>query len=1095
MVRVANGPLVASGSTDSSRRVWAGYDAWNNAIEAEFFSDSGLGGRGTGIHAFGSGYLIRGADGRFVKGTTSAPFAGGRPVYLDLEEDVLLRLADQVHAEGEPKEALAQAVIPTLYLWPEHDGSLLDLHVRRLSRWQQEGRVGAPPCLAVLALFSLAAEGMRRDENFRSNNYYARLAQLLGFDPATHREAIEKLERDFRRDSLTLWNSLNSWLLDAGGARGMPTAYSFDWRSHVGPPISQALLREEERLALRDLFVRYRLRPGRQIAASDMLRLLEDWLPGSDLDVSLKRLFKQADVKARIADIASIELEHWDGSAPAAAVGHPAPADTLLLAASVRRLPRPRLEFSLVLRGRAGAHAGRFKLADDAGPAAAAAFQGVNGVLRLIDPPGDGWRRLEADGEIGFPDLLIAAVQLVDPGGATTLTRKPRRLVILERDEEFRIAVEVDRIQLARENVILAHESLGDDVDALLRTCARDGFRRWRPDELRGLPLNWQVWTSVELIDVPNVPETPEAQDLTTLIPLEWTQVAFGGGLALPGAAAWLRGAPPEVRVASFVDRDVVASLAQTDALSGDPEIEETLLTFDGAAVVSLEERGLRDGDYRVALRETGAHGKPLASALFRLRSGNSPRLITEIDGEIAHHFHPAALAGALTATIADRPPDPLPLNAPAMRSEALDADTAAIPSALPSLATHDFEDETESTDPIVEARSGRMTGCLMGGGHHYKLDDAGRDAMQRRRWAARRMIPAQCLECGHQKLFPPHLRHAHGGSARVPAVRAVKASPAPRAAAAVRAITEPMAMAAGFDLLLDALTYVRAGRWSLFERLAQQIAEEPWFPLESARLLSALGHIDLVIDLAAGRPRAWGIRPATLVARSEEAVLTGARPQELVDVLAQEAAALGGTLAQHAAPGAPQVIIVHGVEGGDLANLAASVSDRTAVPLAVDLSGALGLALALPDLTEVADALPRFEWPLVATERFDFASNKWVSAPVDGPGSYKFSTRPLRFGAVLSSDRDGAMLAADSRLVKWLGAPSPSTLLAYESESETLLCRLGAQLPGLYERAAVLCGGKPPEKRVDGSVAYASVPPRIAAALHKTLVSQRSRP
>jgi hypothetical protein len=130
---------------------------------------------------------------------------------------------------------------------------------------------------------------MRSDAQFRSNNYYARLAQLLGIDPTRRRE-VAALAAGYRRDSQKLWDALNTWLQDEAGGRGLPSAYSLDWRAHVGIPISQALLREEERLALRELFVRYRLRPGQQLATSDMLRLLEDWVPGSDLSANLKRL-------------------------------------------------------------------------------------------------------------------------------------------------------------------------------------------------------------------------------------------------------------------------------------------------------------------------------------------------------------------------------------------------------------------------------------------------------------------------------------------------------------------------------------------------------------------------------------------------------------------------------------------------------------------------------------------------------------------------------------------------------------------------------------------------------------------------------------
>src|SRR5206468_1596336 len=103
---------------------------------------------------------------------------------------------------------------------------------------------------------------------------------------------------------------------------------------------------------------------------------------------------------------------------------------------------------------------------------------------------------------------------------------------------------------------------------------------------------------------------------------------------------------------------------------------------------------------------------------------------------------------------------------------------------------------------------------------------------------------------CGHQKLFPPHLSRAQARPRRKQVIHVSRASAASRGAAAVRAIDQPVALAVGLDLLLDALTYARAGRWPLFDRLAQQIGDEPWFALESARLLSALGHIDLVVDL-----------------------------------------------------------------------------------------------------------------------------------------------------------------------------------------------------------------------------------------------------
>ena len=209
-------------------QAWARYQAWNDAIETEFF------------------------DGQ----------SAGRPVYLDMEDEVVVRLAESAGADGDPRSEFARAVMPTLYLPSESGGRLLDLHCSRLRRWRRERQAMAPPCLAALALFSLAAEGMRGDGVFGANNYYARLCELLGIDAAKKPAYRDRVANEFRQGSLELWDGLNSWLSDHGGALGTPTAYSFDWRSYVSVPISQALLRLEERLALREALHRVPPQPG-----------------------------------------------------------------------------------------------------------------------------------------------------------------------------------------------------------------------------------------------------------------------------------------------------------------------------------------------------------------------------------------------------------------------------------------------------------------------------------------------------------------------------------------------------------------------------------------------------------------------------------------------------------------------------------------------------------------------------------------------------------------------------------------------------------------------------------------------------------------
>lgn len=1036
--------------------VWTRYDDWNASVEAEFF------------------------DGSWA----------GRPVYLDMEDEVLEAIADRVGSTGDPKVALENAVRPTLYLPPETGGHLLDLHLRRLRRWQQSRSDEAPPCLAVLALFSMAAEGMRGDETFRSNNYYARLSQCVGINPKAHATAAKRVESEFRRDSLELWNGLNAWLHDHDGALGLPTAYSFDWRSYVGVPISQALLREEERLELRKLFDAYRLRPGQQLAASDMLRLLQEWLPRADVSPTLKRLFAQADAQARIADIACIELQAWDGSIANRVEGDIDPRSELLLAAQIRRVTRPTLTLGLVARGSSSIAAGEYRLDGPAAGPAHEAFSEASGRAVLLEGPSDGWRELQVDGRISFPDMLIAAVHLTEPKSGSRLARKPRRLVILERDEEYRRAVEVERAQLARENIVLVHSTLSEEVSQVLESCARAGWRHWNPGELRGLPSDWQAFSEVELIDIPDVRE--QDADLSSLIPLEWTKIALGGGVSLPGYATWLCEAPPEVRMTSFVDKDVTATLAQTMSLAQSALAELELATFRGAAVFQLSADELEDGDYRVSLREAGARGRPLVSTAFRIRSADAPRFNVDLEGEMG--YRPAAsAAGAISAELAALLPEPFIAGA-ALNPGVQPVDPPRLPAPPPFLSSTpplDLETEIEAADLCIDARSGEAPSCLMGGGHTYALPEATRDIMLGKKVA--RKLDGRCKDCGFERWFPTHTRRAkpRGGTPPAPVVIhvAARASAARREVAAITHRSQH-----GMDTLLAALSYARAGNWAVYERIAQQLGEEPWFPVESARTLSSLGHIDLIVDSSTARVAAWGITTPTLCTTTDGAILAGARSQALLSRLQADTEALGGSITHLENPDGPLTIKIDGISATDLHELARSLEDAVGVSVRVNTSGAAGIAAALPELAAVEATLPHVLPASSPLERFELAANKWQPVgAIDHGGAYKLLTRPLRYGYVGRPDGGGAIVCADNRLVKWLAASSTGQcLLAYDSASKLLVTRLGAQLPGLYERAAVLCSGRPPTKRVDGTVAYVDVTPEVASVIYGRLCRTR---
>ena len=147
-------------------------------------------------------------------------------------------------------------------------------------------RASVPGAARVL---SLVAERMVRTATFRANNYYGRLCETLGLEgregPTKHR-----VTRSFRDYVRSLWRLLNDWIEAGEGLRGKPTAFAFDHRVHVGPPISQALVREADRRALLQMFLTYRFQPGDVISRADMARLLKDWLPTAPISNALRQL-------------------------------------------------------------------------------------------------------------------------------------------------------------------------------------------------------------------------------------------------------------------------------------------------------------------------------------------------------------------------------------------------------------------------------------------------------------------------------------------------------------------------------------------------------------------------------------------------------------------------------------------------------------------------------------------------------------------------------------------------------------------------------------------------------------------------------------
>ena len=169
----------------------------------------------------------------------------GQPVYLDLEPDVLARIAKHMgdNPSTEPDGQLIEVVKATLSS-PDGAAGLFSAHTIKAWLWEFEGNSSPPPCIAVLAMLSLVAERMKRSEEFAGSNYYGRLSA-----DARHRCSVSgpRGSRLPQGNAPSCGTRSTRWLEECNGRRGLPTAVAFDRRRFIGLPLSQALVRAQDR--------------------------------------------------------------------------------------------------------------------------------------------------------------------------------------------------------------------------------------------------------------------------------------------------------------------------------------------------------------------------------------------------------------------------------------------------------------------------------------------------------------------------------------------------------------------------------------------------------------------------------------------------------------------------------------------------------------------------------------------------------------------------------------------------------------------------------------------------------------------------------
>lgn len=1050
----ASGPATPSTLPRVAPSTLSAYDRWNRAIADVFYP------------------------------TTNGP----KPIFLDLEESRCAQIAEELEVSSDDvEEALSRAVAEHL----DHSApNIFEWFDTYLDQWMAvsksaDGEPGPPPVLALLAVFSLAAEHMSRDTRISAQNYYERLLHQLHLQEPDK----QRLEKSFRDSSERLWHSLGMWLEANYGQRGIPTAQPVGPR-YVGLPISQALLRDTDREALPSLFAYAGLTPHQKLLPEDLELQVDSWVESGDAPHRIERLWQRGGVpRDALLSTATALLASWDGTLPAAS--HPtsvphrhAPSEAPLLALEP---PDAFNDLALTLLVRSGRvlHESR------------ASINEAEDELYVDQLAGDLY-------SVGDPDSfdpasllqtrLTVTLRPADGDPVQLPARTPKSIVVFQADEDENLLPEVSAVRLGVPAYVLASGEAAQAVATMLERVAAPGWERTDP-ERDGVPAEWTLFQNVRVMRVSaGIASSDPAlgryrYELQALIPPRTGTIQLVGGLrVLKGRTcpAYISTRPPGFVVSSDNSSGYAVVLEDLDLYDPGPPVTLAQVRDPLPHTVRFPAEDPTPTRYRLRIvdRETTETVRDLASLRFDLvapedspreRQQQAPLLYTPHDslGMISASPGDSAAMGISGASVgydlkprAIATPAPDPIKAP---------------------WAHVLPQYHRAARIVVPTATG--TSCFNTGAHKFEIETP---PYNKHGYPVNCWVKGHCKICGLERCFPSNTTMEKRLQALRDRESAIDIAPVAKPDAA----DSGHAPSLTWDDVFEGLMYLDSGSWEEFRFIASQGPSGRFGPYDLARSLMSLGLLDTQLAPATMTPERWHIPGASLVPvawlddDSPQLFLAGAWSGEDMDLLEDVSGEQTYTWPLEGVAACPEPTFVH---------------DTTKVREAAEEQGYTicqdwhAMAGVLPTLSEILANLPQCP-PDVHGQRldlFDPETLEWVETEHPSlRGAYRISDWSRRYLVRTGDDiQHGTARRATSALAKhvaaWIRHRDP--LLAWDQASGMLYVPLGAELPGLYSRAAALASGLPPQiQRINGRrcLTYSHVPYALAAHLRDLLSS-----
>lgn len=230
------------------------------------------------------------------------PEKAGQSVYLYVTEQLIAQLGQE---EG---VGVADFIRAAKNEYPGKNICQQALKSKEYWEYRSRYRTDYPHYIGYLALFALAA-GIEGD--CAPHAYYPRLRELL-------KEKSSKGQYpDFDKIKI-LWQELEQWSHeDKAGQYGLFNCVTVGKHKHVGLPLAQTLLTEEERCKLPHIFEAASFDPYEppleETLVSQLIKYGRDYLRSRTIE-RLQDIEDQQGIRQAILEIIIIELESWDGT-------------------------------------------------------------------------------------------------------------------------------------------------------------------------------------------------------------------------------------------------------------------------------------------------------------------------------------------------------------------------------------------------------------------------------------------------------------------------------------------------------------------------------------------------------------------------------------------------------------------------------------------------------------------------------------------------------------------------------------------------------------------------------------------------------------